>query len=328
MNKIAKNIFIKLPLYLLIIIGLIFGLNFLFSPSRSFLPNVRIVKAGDTQNLIGWAWSENVGWFSFNSVDCDENADGISDGVPTGCPPAGTSIPNYGVNINPISGYFSGYAWSENVGWLSFNRSETGTPPSNDPCPSDNCVAKVVPSGLFRKDDNNVDIEGWARVLAACDSVPCVSSSGGWDGWVRFDHGFDNEPIFSASEDKLHNWAWDGDVIGWLSFNSDEFGGLIQYAVKYNCRCTVWVNQGCGVGCSKITEMKQTRSCTPSACSIESQCIDSSVCYHKKCENNRCISLAGPESDPDHPECATDNDCLLKPWLGWKWWEVVPKLNK
>ena len=36
---------------------------------------------------------------------------------------------NYGVSINPSTGLFSGYAWSPNIGWVSFNKTDlTGCP--------------------------------------------------------------------------------------------------------------------------------------------------------------------------------------------------------
>ncbi len=74
------------------------------------------VKAGSLDNLSGWAWSDNIGWISFNST---------TDG----------SLVNYGVAINETNkttngtGDFSGYAWSDNIGWISFNRVDTGNPP-------------------------------------------------------------------------------------------------------------------------------------------------------------------------------------------------------
>src|SRR3972149_2741948 len=77
------------------------------------------VNAGSSQNTSGFAWSQNVGWFSFNSKNCDTDDDGQSEGG-AGCPPAGTNMASYGVNIDPITGILSGFAWSENIGWISF----------------------------------------------------------------------------------------------------------------------------------------------------------------------------------------------------------------
>lgn len=66
------------------------------------------VQAGSTDNTRGWAWTDTIGWLSFNSINCDGNGDGFSDGTPDGCPSIGTPIANYGVNINPSAGNFSG----------------------------------------------------------------------------------------------------------------------------------------------------------------------------------------------------------------------------
>jgi len=133
----------------ILIIGLIYFLDNFTLPTQ----------ADSDDNVSGFAWSENIGWISFNST---------SDG----------STVDYGVNIDTESGKLSGYAWSENIGWIGFNRGDTGAPPSNDPCPDGSCIAKVDnPSNLGIAD---VNIKGWARAL---------SYGGGWDGWIRFDHG-------------------------------------------------------------------------------------------------------------------------------------------
>jgi len=158
----------------------------------------------------GFAWSENIGWISFNSV---------SDGSPV----------DYSVKIDTSTGNLSGYAWSENIGWISFNRSDTGSPPSDDYCSDGACIAKVDdPTNLGT---DNVEIKGWARVLSACDSIPCTSSGpcsncSGWDGWIRFD--FDpsqsGEAYIDSSGD-FHGWAWSDKDIGCISFNSRNCDG-------------------------------------------------------------------------------------------------------
>lgn len=58
-------------------------------------------------SLTGWAYSDAVGWISFDSVS------------------AGSPV-SYGVSIAP-DGAFTGYAWNDVVGWISFNCSNQGT---------------------------------------------------------------------------------------------------------------------------------------------------------------------------------------------------------
>jgi hypothetical protein len=167
--------------------------------------NLSQVKAGSEHDIFGWAWSENIGWLSFNSINCDANNDGKSDGTPTGCPAAGTTMADYGVNIDSSSGDFSGYAWSENLGWISFNRSDTGDPPSN-PYKNSGAIARLNPG--------NGEVKGWARVL---------SIGGGWDGWIRFCDNTvakcsgANQIAKVNSDGSWQGWAWSDMVVGWIS---------------------------------------------------------------------------------------------------------------
>ena len=142
-----------------------------------------VVWAGVGDNTSGFAWSENIGWISFNN---------LSDG----------SAVNYGVNINSASGDLSGYAWSENVGWVSFNRADAGNPPA---APFNGGSGPIA-----QYNSSTGELTGWMRVLA---------NGGGWDGWIKFY----NTTLDSNGD--WHGWAWSSEVVGWLSFNSVEGGG-------------------------------------------------------------------------------------------------------
>lgn len=96
-------------------------------------------------NVWGWAWSENVGWISFNCLN-DYNNDGIRENH---CA-AGGNV-DYGVQIDNLTGLFSGYAWSENIGWITFNQADLAG------CPSGSCNAKV--------DLSTRQVSGWAKPL-------------------------------------------------------------------------------------------------------------------------------------------------------------------
>jgi len=104
---------------------------------------------------------------------------------------------DYGVDINPATGLFSGYAWSENVGWISFNSSDLVG------CPSGTCEAKVSTT--------TGQVSGWARALAY---------GGGWDGWIKLrDTNYGVWIDSSVSPAEFRDWAWSDMVIGWISFN-------------------------------------------------------------------------------------------------------------
>jgi hypothetical protein len=107
-----KKLFIYPLLFVLSVTVLGLGAMFYFNKDvkevgAEFYNTAVYPPTGD--NVSGFAWSENVGWISFNSSDCDSNCAGatcVSDGVPVGCPSAGTNFSNYGVNIDPVSGIF------------------------------------------------------------------------------------------------------------------------------------------------------------------------------------------------------------------------------
>jgi PKD repeat protein len=111
--------------------------------------------------------------------------------------------PNYGVTLGPVVDgvrNLTGYAWSSNIGWISFNPAELIG------CPSSPCNARVNPV--------TGEISGWARVLA---------HGGGWDGWIRMrGPGYGVSINFATRE--FSGWAWSNMVSGWISFRGPGYG--------------------------------------------------------------------------------------------------------
>ena len=65
-----------------------------------------------------------------------------------------------------------------------------------------------------------------------------------------------------------------------------------------DCTCSPWTNQGCGLnGCSP-TEMHQTRTCTPSGCDNETQCVPDPV----TCDTQPPITRDNLEANTWHGE--------------------------
>ncbi len=119
----------------------------------------------------------------------------------------------YGVNINATSGNFSGHAWSSNIGWISFNRSEAGHPPA---APFNGGTGTIA---SYNKTTGKVT--GWARALSACDpncstNLGAGANSGGWDGWIRF------------SDDSNTNWAGRGVTISNNLFSGYAWGDMVS----------------------------------------------------------------------------------------------------
>ena len=100
----------------------------------------------------------------------------------------------YGVNI-ATDGSFSGYAWSPNIGWIDFNPSF-----SIHDCPASIGTPGAPACILPHFDWGTKAVTGWARA---------VSNGGGWDGWIS---------LAGAKLDGTDTYAWGADVVGWLDF--------------------------------------------------------------------------------------------------------------
>lgn len=151
------------------------------------------VSAGSQHNLSGYAWSDNIGWLSFNCTN---------DG--------GSCAPDYGVNVDTSTGVFSGYAWSDNIGWVSFNSADmTG-------CPSSPCAPTI--------DTTTGVVTGWAKVLSA---------GGGWDGWIKLSGTSNDDSTYGASflGANASGYSWGDVVVGWLSWKGPSYGVLGQTTI-------------------------------------------------------------------------------------------------
>jgi hypothetical protein len=104
-------------------------------------------------NLSGYAWSENIGWISFNPGDVVGCPSGTCSARRVGNALQGwarivgikteltfgnsggwqgwvkLSGANYGVSINTVTSALSGYAWSDELGWIDFSRASIAPAP-------------------------------------------------------------------------------------------------------------------------------------------------------------------------------------------------------
>lgn len=133
--------------------------------------------ASPSDNVSGWAWSETIGWISFNSTNQGSGA-------------------GYGITVDG-TGAISGYAWSEHAGWISFNDTAG--------CPSSPCQPVL--------NSSTGEISGWAKALAA--------DGNGWDGWIHLRGS--NYGVF-ATGCSWDGYAWGSDVVGWIHFRGPTYG--------------------------------------------------------------------------------------------------------
>ena len=142
----------------------------------------------------------------------------------------------------------TGYAWSENIGWISMN-CKTGGATGNDICDTSNYKVSVNSGGMITgyawssnigwikfgglsgfpsalgnyggnaKVNENI-FDGWARACAGTSGGNCSSMNnnpyaGAWDGWISLkgsNYGVNSNP-------SAESYAWGSDVVGWVNFS-------------------------------------------------------------------------------------------------------------
>lgn len=162
--------------------------------------------------LHGYAWSDNIGWVSFNCADRGGS-------VCTDSP--------YKVVIDYTTGQLSGYAWSSNIGWISFDTETDAN------CPHSSYVGcratAILTSGAYGAAPF-ANVLGWARA---------TSSNNAWDGWISLScSNYDSiDNTFCSSHDfgldlpnngttainasgSVTGRAWGSTVVGWLDFSN------------------------------------------------------------------------------------------------------------
>ena len=107
---------------------------------------------------------------------------------------------NYGVVEDTATGNLSGYAWSSNIGWISFNQTSG--------CPESGCTTKpnINPTTGV--------VSGWAQALSA--------DGNGWDGWIKL--GGSWSPAVKFTSGAASGYSWGSDVVGWISWSGTGYG--------------------------------------------------------------------------------------------------------
>ena len=134
--------------------------------------------------------------------------------------------------------YLTGWAWSDNIGWVSLNCS-TGGPSGESICAmsnyflalnADNTITGYAwsenigwiqfgglsgfPAGAGTQAVNaqlsGSSVVGWARAL---------SNGGGWDGWISLGSSPGHGDGLTYANGSLSGYAWGDEVVGWLQFN-------------------------------------------------------------------------------------------------------------
>ncbi len=108
---------------------------------------------------------------------------------------------DYGVNFNRDTGVLSGHAWNDDVGWISFNESDLNV----ESCPDSpgDCTAKIEDGTLT----------GWATGLSNNEWISLSGTAG--DG---------TEYGGTVVVPEIYGYSWGGETIGWMSYNCADEG--------------------------------------------------------------------------------------------------------
>jgi hypothetical protein len=211
---------------------------------------VKNAEASSSGYVVGYAWGATtdapyggMGWLNFNCkapTGTDNNSLDSS-----AC--AGASG-DWGVKIDTTSGKLSGDAWSNNLGWLSFDQKYTSEC-FND---TDTVSPQTATVTNIQNPNGGMNIVGWARFIAADQAG---DNSGGWDGCVSFkDKPVNGPSLYSTNIDypsgTMSGYAWGSNVVGWISFDCkhcnsqvvlepDVLGCTDPSAINYNSSATV-----------------------------------------------------------------------------------------
>ena len=110
-----------------------------------------------------------------------------------------------------------------------------------------------------------------------------------------------------------------GSITGLKFVGEKPIAGKIAGSSAPSCSCGSWSDSACnGNGCS-ATQMYQTRSCTPSACDIESQCIDDSCSSwaDNSCGGGSCTSTQMNQTRTCALGCGIESRCINDSCTAW-----------
>ena len=130
-----------------------------------------------TRKMAGYGWSEDLGWVSFGDTD---NPNGAIRADESGNLSSSAKSLNAGVvefdqsgaDVSITDGNFSGYAWSEDLGWIDFtNTKATGYDPDlTAPSNASGITLKKSASGMDVSEGGWTNTNGYFSWLAGTDN--------------------------------------------------------------------------------------------------------------------------------------------------------------
>jgi len=288
-------------------------------------PHRALAQAGD--NVRGWAWATNVGWFSMNDQlpHCTPSGPGCSSGGSYGVNMAST------LSAQPHSkqGYdITGYAWSDKLGFVCFGSS----------CNIVQCGA-LAPSdpGYFYAyaepvaGTNTVEVHGWASICglkeAGWISLNCADPVAGSCSGLPTDKKF--RLVYNPSDYKYYSTTFNGNpaLTEGVSFgyngNADDTGiGYISFYPAATDGMYLHVdpedNPLCADGIDN--DLNGKTDCADAPCNTRPVCTTSELNWfggslaqqYTACHNNVDDNSNGVKDCTGDPSCSTADVCKLE----------------
>jgi len=131
--------------------------------------------------------------------------------------------PGYAVALDPNSGALSGYAWSSSIGWIKFGGLATSSMPASAGTTATNATVSL----------STYVLTGWIRACAGTinasnpslpgDCSSMTSRTDGWDGWISLSgiaqSGDSYGVVYAPFTGNFSGYAWGSDVVGWMLWN-------------------------------------------------------------------------------------------------------------
>ena len=169
----------------------------------------------------------------------------------------------------------SGWAWSSNIGWISFNSTDLGAGGGPYAVTISTSTGQTVgtlngfawspnigwvkfgglsafPVGVSTVSDNakiNIStgaLTGWARACAGTIDGQCgtmTDRTDGWDGWISLSGKANDNSSYglnlNLSTNAFSGYAWDSIVLGWIDFSRVCVGTCTQTQNAPTCSLTV-----------------------------------------------------------------------------------------
>jgi hypothetical protein len=266
------------------------GFGIALGASVFTVPHPETAVASGADNVMGWAWTDPIGWISMNNMN----------------PAAGGGT--YGVNVDLATGELIGYAWSDNAGWICFGNSCsvaacTGVPPASVP-PYNARYAKLDPAP-YSVGATIRYVHGWGKVCNESDlgwiSLNCHDLSAPTCGTYEYHVAFDmSTHQFQDLSGVSFGWNGNSDLSG---FGYVDFRRAFMNLPEENTEplCTNGIDD----------DLDGAVNCADSSCSATVACAPPEVLNETACTDGTadlCCSN-GKDDDFDGVQDCDDSDC-------------------